>query len=729
LRPGAAVALFALTLGTVPAAPARDGDYDAVFLDARLFTGLPHELVYQDPYVYAAVDTGIEIFDVTDLANPRSIGSLYLPGVAYDLALAGQVAFVANGEMGLAVIDLADPTTPTLVAQLPPPMASQIVARGIDVAAGIAYLAETAAISAGYGLRTIDIADPTTPVELGRVALDNGALSVAVVGTAAVVGLGSAVGGRHGLVAIDVSDPTSPAEIATGFVATGGAVNDIARDGTTLYAASGYRSTGALTVADFADPSSPMVLDALSMSDGASGVDLAPGRVHVAARERGLRVIDRTDPFALAEVGAVVLGEAAVAVAVRGDAAFVGSRSSNGVGGLIALDTIASNPLVRGAYAHAEATGVATTAAIAYLLRRDALHVFDTSTPAAPVWLSAWRPPDGDFSAIDADGTLVALSEGTGVHLIDVGDPSSPMALGSVQVSEGIAGRVRLDGATLHVVTGRGLETFDVTDPSAPAATSLLSTAGLAAAVAVDGAVGYLVAGEELLVLDRSSPSTPVIQGSLVLPGEQLLGVDADGDLAVVSGRHERMYTIDVSMPSSPSLVASLAGGDGHDILLHGEQALIAAGGAGLRVVNVSDPAALSEDGFFDTSGSAQALAVDGIHVFVATMAAQHWTVECTACTVVCSETWPTIEPNTLLVVKVPTRDTFHWTVASGAGSFNLHRTDRKEALPDLWMDMATVAASSPIDSVVEPFLPPTPTGLAHYRVFGSGSCTGSSYP
>jgi len=726
----ALLAVVALLVVVQPAA-ARDGDVAGVPLTARLFAGMPHDVVYQDPYAYVAIDAGVEIFDVSSPASPTPIGGLFLNSPAFAIDVVGSIIYVANGESGLTVLDSADPMNPVIIGRLPLPFASGAEVRDISVAGGLAVLAESAIPgSTDYGVRTVDVTIPAAPVELGRSTLDNGARSVLLVGSTAYVGIGSELGGRRGLIAVDVSAPASPVELGGSFLDLGNAVNDIARDSNTLYLAAGGRSNGALVAADISTPGSPSVLDMVALTDGAMAVALTPGAVWIAARERGLRVFDRTTPTDLTLTGSAFVGEATVAVAPRGDVAFVGARSSNGHGGLVAVDTLSAGAMnMLGWWPYAEATGVAAGSATGYLLRRDSLHVFDISAPGTPLWLGEWRPPDGDFSSICLEGSIAAVAEGANVHLVDVGAPSTPTAIGTAVLSQGVAVRPVLVGATLYVATGNGLETFDVSSPSAPVALSFLATAGQSSSLSVSGAIGYLVAGEELLVLDLSSPGTPSIQATVTIPGEQLFGVAADEALVVASGLMSRLYTFDVSMPTSPTLTGTLSGTHGFDVVLIGDRAVVAAGRDGVRVIDVSTPATPVEEAYHDTSGTASHLAADGQYLLAATLAAQHWIVECTTCVTTCVETWPGVDPNSLLVVKVPTRDTFHWTVTSGSGSFNLHRTAVKAALPDLWMDMSSAIASSATPEVADPFLPPTPDGIAYYRVFGAGSCNGTSYP
>ena len=45
---------------------------------------------------------GLQVVDYSDGANPLIVGSVYTPNWAYDIALSGHYAYVADGQAGLA---------------------------------------------------------------------------------------------------------------------------------------------------------------------------------------------------------------------------------------------------------------------------------------------------------------------------------------------------------------------------------------------------------------------------------------------------------------------------------------------------------------------------------------------------------------------------------------------------------------------------------------------------
>lgn len=67
-------------------------------------------------YVYVAGDQrGIFIVEKMGEANPMILGQADTPGLAYDVAVQGNYAYVADKHMGLSVVDISDKTNPQFV--------------------------------------------------------------------------------------------------------------------------------------------------------------------------------------------------------------------------------------------------------------------------------------------------------------------------------------------------------------------------------------------------------------------------------------------------------------------------------------------------------------------------------------------------------------------------------------------------------------------------------------
>ena len=89
-------------------------------------------------YAYiAGWDADLWIIDVSDPASPVEVGFCETRGLAYDVAVAGRYAYVADG-IGLRVIDVSDPASPVEAGYYDTPGE----ANGVAVAGGYAYIAD-----------------------------------------------------------------------------------------------------------------------------------------------------------------------------------------------------------------------------------------------------------------------------------------------------------------------------------------------------------------------------------------------------------------------------------------------------------------------------------------------------------------------------------------------------------------------------------------------------------
>ncbi|MBD3222574.1 T9SS type A sorting domain-containing protein [bacterium] len=145
-------------------------------------------------------------------------------------------------------------------------------------------------------------------------------------------------------------------------------------------------------------------------------------------------------------------------------------------------------------------------------------------------------------------------------------------------------------------------------------------TGGSARDLALLGDHGYLAnGGAGFAVLDLAEPTEPAVVFTDPAAGTALWLTVHEGH-AYVGNIDSELLIYDLAVPTSPALVATLAidGGDALDFAVRGHLMLVAAGHAGLLVVDVGNPAAPVVVGSLATPGIARGVAVDGDLVAVA---------------------------------------------------------------------------------------------------------------
>ncbi|MDP8237643.1 MAG: T9SS type A sorting domain-containing protein [Candidatus Hatepunaea meridiana] len=251
--------------------------------------------------------SSLKIIDVSDPENPEEAGYYDIPGKAYDVAVNGNFAYVADLEEGLRIIDVSDPQHPEEVGHYDTPGE----AYGVGVDGDFAYMADYES-----GLRIIDISDLQNPEEVGYYDTPGSAYDVVVNGDFAYVA------DYYSLRVIDVSDPQHPVEV--GYY-EGYAIISVAVNGDFAYLAA---SGNGLRIIDVSDPENPEEVGQCDTPGEAEGVAVVSAFAYIADRYSGLRIIDISDPQHPEEVGYYSRGWWAYGVAVNGDFAYVACEGS-----------------------------------------------------------------------------------------------------------------------------------------------------------------------------------------------------------------------------------------------------------------------------------------------------------------------------------------------------------------------------------------------------------------
>jgi hypothetical protein len=116
--------------------------------------------------------------DIGDPTTPVLAGSYATPSLAWDVAISGDYAYIADWAAGLQVIDISVPTVPVFAGGYDTPS----YAFGIEISGDYACVADGLS-----GLQVIDISDPTTPYSVCTYDTPSSAWDVAISGDYAYV--------------------------------------------------------------------------------------------------------------------------------------------------------------------------------------------------------------------------------------------------------------------------------------------------------------------------------------------------------------------------------------------------------------------------------------------------------------------------------------------------------------------------------------------------------------
>lgn len=339
---------------------------------------------------YLALSGGFYIVDLAVLPDLKVIGFNF--SFSGDITLAGDLMYLAGGSVGLQVVDIADPTTPTLIERLRFP--NDVY--GVDVHDGVAYLADGLSASAFI---SIDVSDPSSPHPLDSIEYAFGIGRIEQVDLDVDRNLAYLIDSQSGYRVIDISDPSSLKAVATSPCTC----RHIAHAGTVLYHLT-YQ--GVLSSVDLTDPTSPVPLDDVDVQDG-HGLAIADGYAYIAAESAGLKIVDIQDPSSLEVVGSLNINSDVIDVDVDGSYAYL-----------------------------------AVTPPGADVLGEQGLYVVDVSDPAHPTLAATVNTPiarrhqddNADVSGVDVRAGLAFLYGAWRDTLVyDVGDPTSPVYVATIE--------------------------------------------------------------------------------------------------------------------------------------------------------------------------------------------------------------------------------------------------------------------------------------------------------
>jgi hypothetical protein len=205
-----------------------------------------------------------------------------------------------------------------------------------------------------------------------------------------------------------------------------------------------------------------------------------------------------------------------------------------------------------------------------------------------------------------------------GMAILNLSDPASPSLVSELIIPYG-GYRIGVDGGTVCLTDYAGtLRLINVTDPAAPTVLDVFDLGAIlpdvyVSDIEIQGDYAYLAAWYEgLQIVDISDPSNPAVVGGLdqgrvkvvkVVDTIAYLGTDG------ASGDYE-FLTVNVSDPTSPTLLSHRFHGNAVDLIVQGDVAYLAGSKwilslpdeRGLFVFDVSDPANPIEEGHYEKS-------------------------------------------------------------------------------------------------------------------------------
>ena len=545
------------------------------------------DIVGDTAYV-AGLISGFQILDISDPTNPTLLSTtLAEVNAINDVRVIDGIAYIAAGTSGLIVMDVSDPTQPTLLTEY----ALEAYTFLIDIEDGVAYLPTQ------YGpslIHAVDISNPAQPSLIS--SLDTGLIRDIEVED----GILYLTDADNTFRTMDVSNPGAITEI--GSVHTPNLhKNFVIADGVACI----FGSSNGTSLLDVSDPSNMQWLDFENTPSNMGAYLPQLGRAYLLHSSDSLSVFNTTPAFNWESMGSIEITGNPYDVIIRDNLAYIAS----GGAGLLIMDisTPSGTPYLGEVALGSFANEIAISSHYAYVASdENGLSVVDFADPSNPALIAHIDTPEDTTDIAVHDG-YVYVSDLSGLLIFDIQTPDQPEYVTTIPVPS-VVTDFSIESDLAYITDlGAGLFIYDISDPSAPVQLSSLNVPNGAQGIAVDGTTVCINSGSETLIhfIDASMPEAPALVFSYE-PESYIADMDtSDGILyAQLPGA---LLIFDISEPASTELINSLPLGS-NAFPPHLDRientSLLMLSRSGVYIIDVADPESPTYVGSHHTSGS-----------------------------------------------------------------------------------------------------------------------------
>ncbi len=521
-------------------------------------TGRALAVTLSDGYAYVSEQRDfyngyLLILDVSTPNNPQYTGQFNTTGSSGQCTIIGNYAYIVGATYEIEIVDISNPTYPTLANFFELGCASERVFVSGDTAYLISHCGGGKHPADEWAkLFILDVKNPAEPFIIGEYEFEDYTFGPVVVSGdyAYLNGSESANSAMQQILVMDVSDPAQPA--AVGEFKTSGFLRDLTIIDNLIYAAQG---SGGLGILDICVPSVPVMVGRWCEADMPTHLAITDAIAYVADGKSGLQIIDLSNPLQPTRIGRLSIPGSQKQIEVYGDLAF-------------SIDV------------------------------NNALHIIDLTDPIDPEVVSHIEGQIRAMSIVDDYAYLVMAAQGLAIY--DISDPYHPTLVQTCSVP-GQSVEIHVEGDFAYICsTDEGLQIVDISNPTAPEVRgSYTHENERFIQLAVADSYAYIptvesipmVGNGELFVLDVSDPDYPTYVMTLPIDCRPDVAYVAGDDLYVCTydGRYISQVTVlDITNRSTPVVLTSYAvPGRCKDVVVAGSYVFVM-NGASIMVLSYS---------------------------------------------------------------------------------------------------------------------------------------------
>tara|TARA_B100001250_G_scaffold204423_1_gene175396 strand:+ start:2607 stop:5126 length:2520 start_codon:yes stop_codon:yes gene_type:complete len=547
---------------------------------------------------------GVQSLEAEELgADLDLVGKYDSVTQARGITISGNYAYVANGYDGIEILNIEDPTNPTLTRNY-----GTAYTHSVTISGNYAYVA-----AGGSGLIIIDIEDPTNPTLAGNYNTDGEAYEVAISGNYAYV-----ADGYSGVSVINIEDPINPIHVGNYME---GNARGITISGNYTYAAHGLSG---LVILNIEDPGNLTFVGSYNTDGYALDVTISGDYAYVADDNGGVVIINIEEPTDPTLTGHYVTSHISHSVTISGNYTYV----AEGYGGLTIINIEdPTNLTLAGSYdTDSYALGVTISGNYAYVADTSSLTIFALDSDKDgyadliddfPEDDSEWLDSDNDGignnndSDDDGDGITDIIENSMGTNSLNPDTDGDGYCDGKTALSVNISDVCdAADAFPIDPTEWSDKDSDGIGDnidyyPSDPHRNSFGTDLGLIGTIeigeditdsAISGNYMYLVGYSGILyIFNIENPTNPILVGSkIVQETGGLHSVSISGNYAYVGSRYG-LEIIDIKELTNPTHVESYdTNNTVFDVTISGNYAYFVDGIGGLTIINIEDPSTSS---------------------------------------------------------------------------------------------------------------------------------------
>ncbi|AKS43041.1 putative Ig domain-containing protein [Wenzhouxiangella marina] len=495
----------------------------------------PYGMEFRGSHLFVAVRTiGLAVLDISDPDTPTWVANSdgAVSNFVFDVALRGNHAYLGQDNDGIQIVDISNPATPTVVAE----RTASTGAGQLTLDGNRLYVARGA-----NGFEILDLSNPTAPALLGSIGL-SGFLYEVVAMPGDRVAVANNV---DGTVLFDISTPATPVELGNyGF-----SPFRLVPVGNSVFTIHGSSVSPIVRLVDFQDPGTPVETAQIVFNDRSRAVSVGPDHVLVANSDFGVVMLDTTNPVAPILVDTLDIGFEARRIGHLGG---YGIASTSYSGEIAIIDPIPGAPaLVNTLDNSFQSNDLVGVGSLLYVASGQfgGLRIHDLSNPMSPTLVGSLVPAGQTVWQIAVAGTTAysGYSNDTDLLVIDVSNPALPVTIGSPHALP--SGTVDIAASGSHVFVGTQLDGVRILEHDGLGGLTEVADIGVSPAVvtgvSIDGDRLYISAGvfSGLLIYDISDPASPVFVEQYNTAGDGE-GVDALGGVIAMAEGESGVTTL-----------------------------------------------------------------------------------------------------------------------------------------------------------------------------------------